>query len=124
MATPTTINILLINPNNTTSMTTNCINIVQPTLPPDVTVHPFTAPHPAPTAIESQVDAILSSAASFRALLPLQTEHNYDIFDCKLLAIICTTEEWQYLLEGNPHPVETWLDHKNLTFFKSPQDLN
>ena len=78
MATPTTINILLINPNATTSMTTNCINIVQPTLPPDVTVHPFTAPHPAPTAIESQVDAILSSAASFRALLALQIEHNYD----------------------------------------------
>lgn len=78
MATQTTINILLINPNATTSMTTNCINIVEPTLPPDVTVHPFTAPHPSPTAIESQVDAILSSAASFRALLPLQQEQNYD----------------------------------------------
>ena len=59
-------------------MTTNCINVVQPTLPPDVQLHPFTAPHPAPTAIESQVDAILSSAASFRALLPLQQEQNHE----------------------------------------------
>lgn len=59
-------------------MTANCINIVEPTLPPDVKVYPFTSPHPAPTAIESQVDAVLSSAAAFRALVPLQKEHNYD----------------------------------------------
>jgi Asp/Glu/hydantoin racemase len=72
------INVLLINPNATESMTINCINIVEPTLPPDVRIHPFTAPSPAPTAIESQVDAVLSSAAAFRALIPLQQEHNYD----------------------------------------------
>lgn len=79
MTTPKTkINILLINPNATPTMTTNCLEILQPTLPADVTVHPFTAPLPAPTAIESQVDAILSSAAAFRAVLPLQETHNYD----------------------------------------------
>jgi Asp/Glu/hydantoin racemase len=72
------INILLINPNATESMTTNCITILQSTLPPDVAVHPFTAPSPAPTAIESETDAILSAAAAFRALVPLQQTHNYD----------------------------------------------
>ena len=72
------INILLINPNATESMTTNCITILQSTLPPDVAVHPFTAPSPAPTAIESETDAILSAAAAFRALVPLQQTHDYD----------------------------------------------
>jgi len=73
-----TINILLINPNATEFMTTNCITIVQSTLPPDVAVHPFTAPAPAPTAIESETDAILSATAAFRALVPLQETRNYD----------------------------------------------
>jgi Asp/Glu/hydantoin racemase len=71
-------NILLINPNATESMTTNCITILQPALPSDVAVHPFTTPAPAPTAIESETDAILSAAAAFRALVPLQQTHNYD----------------------------------------------
>lgn len=74
------IRILLINPNATPSMTTNCIHQVQPTLPSDVTITPFTAPHPAPTAIEGQVDNILSAAACFRALVPLQQAENYDAF--------------------------------------------
>jgi Asp/Glu/hydantoin racemase len=77
MASPK-INILLINPNATSSMTTSCLTILQPTLPPDVAVHPFTAPAPAPTAIESETDAILSAAAAFRALVPLQQTHQYD----------------------------------------------
>lgn len=74
------IRILLINPNATPSMTANCITMVQPTLPADVEVIPFTAPHPAPTAIEGQVDNILSAAAAFRALVPLQQQEHYDAF--------------------------------------------
>jgi Asp/Glu/hydantoin racemase len=77
MSTPK-ITILLINPNATTSMTTSCLTILRPTLPPDVAVHPFTAPAPAPTAIESETDAVLSAAAAFRALVPLQQTHQYD----------------------------------------------
>lgn len=73
-----TINVLLINPNATQSITANCIKLVTPTLPSDVKVHPFTAPSPAPTAIESQTDNILSSAAAFRVIVPLHQEHNYD----------------------------------------------
>ncbi|KAF2208254.1 hypothetical protein CERZMDRAFT_49598 [Cercospora zeae-maydis SCOH1-5] len=63
------IRILLINPNATPSMTTSCISSVLPTLPPDVSITPFTGPsHDAPTAIEGQVDAVLSAAACFRSL--------------------------------------------------------
>jgi Asp/Glu/hydantoin racemase/predicted amidohydrolase len=72
------IRILLINPNATPTMTANCLNMVQPTLPPDVEVTGFTAPYPAPTAIEGNVDNILSSAASFRAIIPLQEREGYD----------------------------------------------
>lgn len=61
-------------------MTTNCIKMVQPVLPPDVQVIPLTAPHPAPLAIEGAVDNVLSAAAAMRAVIPLQQEHAYDAF--------------------------------------------
>ncbi|PLB39909.1 carbon-nitrogen hydrolase [Aspergillus candidus] len=70
--------ILLINPNSSKFMTDNCVASVQPTLPPDVDVVGFTAPEPAPTAVEGHSDGILSAAATLRALLPI-TE-NYDAF--------------------------------------------
>ncbi|KAK6435079.1 hypothetical protein LTR95_008735 [Oleoguttula sp. CCFEE 5521] len=72
------IRILIANPNATSSMTDNCLKLVTPTLPPDVSVHGFTSPHPGPTAIEGAVDNVLSSAAAFRALLPLQENEHYD----------------------------------------------
>jgi Asp/Glu/hydantoin racemase len=73
------IRILLINPNSTPTMTTSCLTSLQSTLPPDVHITPFTGPsHSSPTAIESQTDNILSSAACFRALAPLDLDTNYD----------------------------------------------
>lgn len=65
------ISILLINPNSTSSMTDACLRSIAPTLPPHVTVHGFTAPSTAPSAIEGRADAVLSSADCFRALRPL-----------------------------------------------------
>lgn len=72
------IRILLCNPNATVSMTNACLDMLKPTLPPDVTVHGFTAPHPAPSAIEGNFDNIMSAAASARAIIPLA--HQYDAF--------------------------------------------
>ncbi|KAJ5640744.1 hypothetical protein N7528_000369 [Penicillium herquei] len=72
------INILLINPNSTKYMTTDCLKAIAPSLPPDVIVHGFTAPQPAPTAIESQTDAVLSTEACIRAIKP--TASQYDAF--------------------------------------------
>src|SRR6202042_1062675 len=41
-----------------------------------------------------------------------------------MLAIIHALEEWRHYLEGAPHPVEIWTDHKNLEYFRSAQKLN
>lgn len=59
-------------------MTDKCVEMVEPTLPPDVEVVGFTAPYPAPTAIEGKFDDIMSSAACARAIIPIA--HEYDAF--------------------------------------------
>ncbi|TKA69972.1 hypothetical protein B0A55_08069 [Friedmanniomyces simplex] len=56
----------------------NCLQMLLPTLPLDVSVHGFTSPPPAPSAIEGNSDNILSAAAAARALLPLQQREAYD----------------------------------------------
>ena len=53
-----------------------------------------------------------------------QTQRNYDVGDRELLAIITALETWRHYLQGSPHPVTVFSDHKNLTYFKSPQKLN
>ncbi|KAJ9624080.1 hypothetical protein H2203_005528 [Taxawa tesnikishii (nom. ined.)] len=50
----------------------------QPHPPPDVEVTGFTAPRPAPTAVEGNFDNVMSAAASMRAIMPLA--HGYDAF--------------------------------------------
>ncbi|KAF2724653.1 hypothetical protein K431DRAFT_318027 [Polychaeton citri CBS 116435] len=70
--------ILLINPNATTSMTQNCLRSVKPYLPADVTVVGFTAPAPAPTAIEGAFDNVMSAAASMRAIIELKSNDGID----------------------------------------------
>lgn len=70
--------ILLINPNSTRSMTEACLESLRPTLPLGCAVTGFTAPHPAPSAIEGHVDAILSSEACIRTIKPIAD--NYDAF--------------------------------------------
>lgn len=71
------IRVLLCNPNATKSMTDNCVKMVEPTLPPDVEVVGFTAPAPAPLAIEGNFDNIMSAAAAARALIPIQAREGY-----------------------------------------------
>jgi len=50
-------------------------------------------------------------------------ERNYQIFDRELLAIIRALTEWRHYLEGNPHPVIVFTDHKNLLYFRTAQKL-
>lgn len=52
------------------------------------------------------------------------TEHNYDIHDCEMLAVICALDEWRHYLEGATYVVEIWTDHKNLEYFMTNQKLN
>ncbi|TFY55573.1 hypothetical protein EVG20_g9269, partial [Dentipellis fragilis] len=51
-------------------------------------------------------------------------ERNYDIYDKELLAIIRALEAWCHYLEGCPHQIEIWTDHKNLEYFKTAQKLS
>ncbi|KAL4812438.1 carbon-nitrogen hydrolase [Aspergillus spinulosporus] len=74
--------ILLINPNATRSMTFKCLEMVAPTLPSDVQVDGFTSPHPAPTAIEGSLDAVLSTAAAVRAVIPIAGQYDAFLVAC------------------------------------------
>lgn len=49
-------------------------------------------------------------------------EWNYDIYDRELLAIILALKHWRHYLMNAPE-FEIWMDHENLTYFKSAQNL-
>ena len=51
-------------------------------------------------------------------------ERNYDIYDRKLLAVIQALKEWHHYLTGTEHPVTIITDHKNLGYFRQPQNLS
>ena len=40
-------------------------------------------------------------------------EINYEIHDKELLAIVNSFEQWRHLLEGSPHQIIVYNDHKN-----------
>jgi hypothetical protein len=50
-------------------------------------------------------------------------ERNYQIYYRELLAIIHALKAWRHYLEGNPHSVIIFTDHKNLLYFRSAQNL-
>jgi Asp/Glu/hydantoin racemase/predicted amidohydrolase len=76
------IRILLCNPNATEFMTNACLEMVKPTLPPDVTVYGFTAPKPAPSAIEGNLDSVMSAAAAARAIIPIANQYDAFLVAC------------------------------------------
>jgi Asp/Glu/hydantoin racemase/predicted amidohydrolase len=76
------IRILLCNPNATESMTNACLDILKRTLPPDVSVTGFTAPKPAPSAIEGHYDNIMSAAAAARAIIPVANDYDAFLVAC------------------------------------------
>ena len=51
-------------------------------------------------------------------------ERNYNIYDRELLAVIQALKEWRHYLTGIEHPVTVIMDHKNLGYFKQPQNLS
>ena len=51
-------------------------------------------------------------------------QHNYDIYNCKLLAVILALEEWCQYLQGTTHPITVITDHKNLSYVKDPRKLS
>ena len=51
-------------------------------------------------------------------------EQNCDIYDRELLAVIQALKEWCHYLTGTEHLVTVIMDHKNLGYFKQPQNLS
>jgi Asp/Glu/hydantoin racemase len=76
------IDILLINPNSTHSMTEGCLKTLTPYIPVNCSVTGFTAPYPAPSAIEGYSDAVLSAEACLRALAPLVDKYDAFLVAC------------------------------------------
>ena len=57
-----------------------------------------------------------------KSLSPVQ--HNYEIHNKEMLTIVQALEEWRHFLEGSQHPVEIWMDHKNLEYLWKSQNPN
>jgi len=51
-------------------------------------------------------------------------ECNYEIYDRELLAIVRALTEWRHYIHGSTHTTTLLCDHKNLTYWRSPQKLN
>ena len=52
------------------------------------------------------------------------TEQNYEIYDRELLSMIRALQEWRHYIQGSNHKTIIYLDHKNLTYFRTAQKLN
>jgi RNase H-like domain found in reverse transcriptase/Reverse transcriptase (RNA-dependent DNA polymerase)/Integrase zinc binding domain/Chromo (CHRromatin Organisation MOdifier) domain/Integrase core domain/Retroviral aspartyl protease len=85
-----------------------------------------------PDASQYATGAVLSQKDKENLLRPVAymshsfnpAEQNYDIYDRELLAIVHAFEGWRHYLEGSPHPVLVYSDHKNLETFRSSKVLN
>jgi len=53
-----------------------------------------------------------------------EAEHNYDIHNHKLLAVVRGLANWHHLLAGSPHPITVYTDHKNLQYYRNPQCIS
>jgi len=51
-------------------------------------------------------------------------ERNYEIYDRELLAMVRALTEWRHYIHGSTHSTTIHCDHKNLTYWRSPQRLN
>src|SRR6266436_5414500 len=51
-------------------------------------------------------------------------EHNYQIHDKEMLAIMHALDKWCHFLEGATEKFKILMDHQNLTYFQDAQKLN
>src|SRR6266705_1625737 len=52
------------------------------------------------------------------------TEHNYNIYERELLAVMKSLAHWRPYLEWTKEPFTIMTDHANLQYWKSPRNLN
>ena len=61
---------------------------------------------------------------AFMSRMMSSAEQNYEIYDKELLAIIEALRKWRQYLMGAKQCFEVLTDHKNLEYFRTPQNLN
>jgi hypothetical protein len=52
-----------------------------------------------------------------------ETERNYDVWDRKFMGFIFGLNHWKHLLAGTLIPVQVFVDHANLTYYRHPQKI-
>jgi hypothetical protein len=75
------------------------------------------------TTLLQRQDGIWRPIAFMSKVLSL-TQHNYEIYDRELLAIMIALEDFRQYLINTVSPFKIWMDHANLQYFKKPQKLN
>jgi Asp/Glu/hydantoin racemase len=63
-------------------MTKACLEMLKPTLSPDITVSGFTAPKPAPSAIEGSLYNIMSATAAARTIITIASQYDAFLVAC------------------------------------------
>ena len=51
-------------------------------------------------------------------------KRNYEVHNKELLSVIQGLKEWRHILEGTKYTIEILNDHRNLTYFRTSQNLN
>ena len=51
-------------------------------------------------------------------------ERNYPVHEQELLAIVASVEHWRWYLEGSPHPLVVYTDHKSIIHFNQQPTLS
>src|SRR5260370_10337825 len=51
-------------------------------------------------------------------------EHNYQIHDKEMLAIMCALDKWRHFLEAVTEKFKILMDHWNIAYFRDAQKLN
>ena len=65
---------------------------------------------------QSDSQRVLHSVIYFSTCMS-SAECNYDIYNKKLITIICTFEEWRPELKSAAEQIQVITDHKNLKYF-------
>jgi hypothetical protein len=53
-----------------------------------------------------------------------EAEHNYNIYNLELLAIVKALRNWRPLLAGSPHNIRVFSNHMNLQYWRDPQKIS
>jgi hypothetical protein len=83
-------------------------------------------------ASDFAIGMVLSQSGPNSKLLPIAfysrklspAELNYDVHDKELLAVVTAFQQWRHYLEGSPHRITVFSDHKNLVYFSQSHTLN